>query len=341
MVLRATAMLGLSLLLSGGCAGGDSKGTDSGSASADDTGAGGGGGGDSWRPEGEGSAYFADGAADNSLFHLEMTRCIEPREGEAYYGFVSKGGADPIALGAITCADEEVAFDGDIGVNAVIEGYDTFEAWANATGVQGEGDALWTGQVDSVVYGVIRSLLIESTATPSGEGSLRAVESSVQALRDHAQEILDSGEALAQKQADAEAIYYSITGEDPQQAWGDDLPILGDDGYVELILSDLETASAQVAPGDPIKDYANNAYDGTQAIGTHADAAAAAALYASAAASEDGANAKIEEAITELGYALDGEDADGDGAVDPLTEGAAEAAILFVSRMAQMDVESQ
>src|SRR4051812_22504206 len=96
MALRVSSMLVFTIFV--GCTGTDKAATET-DGTGDDSGAG--GSGTTWRAEGSGSAYFADGSEDDSLFHLEVSRAAPPRDGEAYYGFVSRGGADPIALGEI------------------------------------------------------------------------------------------------------------------------------------------------------------------------------------------------------------------------------------------------
>ena len=257
-----------------GCTGKDGGPSADDSGGGDDTG-GGGGTGSMWRPAGTGTAWFLDGTVDNSLFHLEMTRCNEPREGEAYYGWVSQGGdaSTAISLGEIEVAGDEVYFEADIGENAIIGQYDTFEAWASTDGTTENGTQLWVGQVNPVIYDVIQTLLISSDATPDGDGSLRSVESAVEAIRVRGQEAVDGEFVLADFTDDAEAVANGLAGTSTDR--NDDgtvdtmegqLGIIGDSGYVELIKADLDAASAQVDPGDPIKDFANYAYDCTQAI---------------------------------------------------------------------------
>lgn len=330
--------------LSVGCTGGATADKDDTAGEGDDTG--GGGTGSNWRPAGSGVAYFLDGAADNSLFHLEMTRCTEPAEGEAYYGWVSRGGEDAIALGAITCANEEVYFESDIGSNAIIGGYDTFEAWATDNGgTARDGTQLWYGQVDTVVYDVIQDLLITSTATPDGQGSLRSVESAVQTIRDLAQATMDAPFVLADYNRTAESIANGLDGEDDDinddgrvETIDAQLPVLGEAGYITLILDDLTTATQQVEPGNPIKDYINYAYDCTQRIETHAYYASISAGVAAICLAEETCDSRMEDVVTELDYAMNGQDLNEDGAVDPLTEGSIECAITWVSEMVRMEV---
>lgn len=341
-------MLRLGLLfiapMAAGCAAGGASDKDGSETGDEDTGEGG-GTGTLWRPTGAGYAYFSDGMSDNSLFHLELTRCIPPKEGEEYYGFVSKGGTAPVALGAITVSGEEVVFDNDIGINALIEGYDTFEAWANVDGLQGSGEHLWTGQVDPIIYGVVQNLVIASEVTPTGEGSLRSVETAVEGLRDYGQAAVDGGFSLPEIHTTAEGMMNAIRGttEDSNEdgsvdVFGEHLGLIGAGGYVELIKADLTAASNQVDPGNPIKDYANYAYDCTQKIETHADAAGRDAEGASVTGSDESALSRLTDSIEGLDYALVGLDENEDGLIDDFTEGTIECAIRYVSQMAQMNV---
>ncbi len=345
MLLRAL-LLALITGISVGCTGTD--GTDKADTDTPEDDTGGGGTGDLWRPAGSGVAYFLDGADDNSLFHLELTRCTDPAEGEAYYGWVSKGGEEAISVGEITVTNEEVYFEYDIGENAIIAGYDTFEAWATDNGgTAREGRELWTGQVDPVIYDVIQNLLIQSDATPDSQGSLRSVESAVQNVKVVAQTAIDDSFNQATFRAAAESVANSLEGTDDDR--NDDgrvdviegqLGVLGEGGYVELILADLDSASAQVDPGNPIKDYANYAYDCTQAIEEHAFYAAINADVASICLEEASCETQMQEAIVEIDYALVGYDENEDGTIDLLTEGTIECAINYISQMAQMTVET-
>jgi hypothetical protein len=328
-----------------GCTGAPDDKGDPTETGLDDTG--GGGTGSLWRAAGSGTAYFADGSVDNSLFHLELTRCVEPREGEAYYGWVSKAGLEPIGLGEITVDAEEVYFEGDIGVNAIIEGYDTFEAWAGADAAtaQESGTELWAGRVDTVVYDVIQTLVIASDDTPDGQGSLRSVETAVQALRDEGQTALDATFDQDSFTATCEGIANALEGVDEDRnddgttsTIPDQFGVLNEGGYIDLILADLTAASAQVDPGNPIKDYANYAYDCAQNIETHALIASIDADVGSVCLSEETCDIRLQDALTELDYALDGEDVDENGSID-LLEGTIECAIGYVSQMAQMTVE--
>lgn len=345
-MVRRALVLAMVTGLSVGCGDPAAESKDGSSDTEDDTG--GGGSGDTWRPSGSGVAYFLDGAEDNSLFHLEMTRCTEPAEGEAYYGWVSRGGADPIAVGEIACVGEEVYFEYDIGENAIIGGYDTFEAWATDNGgTTPAGTQLWAGQVDPVIYTVIQDLLIASDVTPDGQGSLRSVETAVQNVRGIAQAALDAPFDQDDFQEAGETIANALDGtaEDRDDngavaTLDGQLPVLGDEGYIELILADLTTASLQVDPGNPIKDYINYAYDCTQKIESHATYAAISADVAAVCLSEESCDVRMEDVVEEIDYALVGEDENEDGTIDLLTEGTVECAVKWVSELVQMPVET-
>lgn len=344
MVVRRSFIGCVWLVLLAACDGPDEEDNKETGTEEDDTG--GGGSGSLWRPAGEGTAYFADGAEDNSLFHLELTRCNDPDEGEAYYGWVSRGGEEAISLGEIPVSAEEVYFEYDIGVNALTEGYDTFEAWATDNGgTAREGTQLWVGEVNPVIYGVIQTLLISSTDTPDGEGSLRSVETAVENIRTEAQGAIDAEFSMDDFQASGEAVANALEGTSEDR--NDDgtvstidgqLGVLDDAGYIAIILSDLDEASDQVDPGDPIKDYANYAYDCTQRIEAHAAEAALDADIASICLSEETCESRMTDAVVYLDYALAGQDVDENGAIEDLTEGTIECAINYVSQMAQMTV---
>ena len=137
------------------CQGGGNGKEETGGSGSDDSG--GGGGGQDWRASGEGYAYFLDGTLDNSVLVLDLTRCIAPKEGESYWGWLTKGGADPVSVGAIPCVNEEVAFEGEVGVDVLLDGYDTFDAYASAEESM-DGTHLWHGAVDSTLLGIVQGL---------------------------------------------------------------------------------------------------------------------------------------------------------------------------------------
>lgn len=335
------------LVLATGCTSGgkDRNGSGDDSGDTDDEDSGGGNAGD-WRPVGGGYAWFVDGAADNSVVHLELTRCIPPLEGEAYYGFLSKGGSSPIALGELTCAGEEVRFEGESGVDALLGGYDTFDAYATAgDGGAPDGTHLWTGQIDPALLAVIEELVISSSATPEGEGTLRSAETEIEFVIEYTLDVVADARSVEDLHEEGERIANAIEG--GAEDIDDDgtvsllegtVGLLGAGGYVSRVIQDLETVSGSVAVGDPIKDYANYAYDCIQRVESHAEFAAVSARVATVCGAESSCDDTLGGVVTELGVAQAGADADGDGGVDPLTEGTIECSIYYVSQMARMSV---
>ena len=335
-------VVGMAALFLTGCDGA-AKEDSSDSADEDDTGS---GGGNTWRAAGSGKAWFVDGASDGSRLHLEVSRTMPPKEGERYWGYVTRGGADVIPLGEIVVTGEDVIYDGEIGLNAIMEGYDGFAAFAGTEDVYGEGAPLWVGSVDTTVYGVIESLLLSSTEL-GGEGSLRAVETAVQTLADRLRQSIDGTDDVDTLNADAEAVANGIRG----AATAEDLDlngtievedvgraIYGDDSYVDLILGDLVVAAGVVDPTGTQRDYINYAAD---CVGRVEDFARYAAIDAGAATGAAGASVaegQMENAHENLIFALDGKDEDDSGSIDLSTEGTIECALEWVSRLGEMDV---
>lgn len=336
------ALLAVGAACNGGGGAGNGK-EDTGDARTEDSG---GGNADNWRPSGSGYAWFVDGGADNSRLHLELSRCIAPVEGESYYGFLSRGGADVIALGEIPCEGEEVWFEGETGVDLLLGGYDTFQAFASAgDGDAPEGTPLWEGRIDPALLDTIAELVIASPSTPEGEGTLRSAESQIEALVEYTSDVIDETLSVAELQVEGERIANAIEG--GAEDYNDDgqvetlegtLPLLGAEGYVNLILQDLDGVSASVEPGDPIKDYANYAYDCVQRVESHAELAAVSARVASACGAESSCDDTLGGVVVELEVARAGYDENGDGVIDTLTEGTVECALYYVAQMARMEV---
>jgi hypothetical protein len=327
---------------------GDGDGTGEGKDSntvTDDTG-GGGGGGNTWAVSGEGYAWFVDGTEGNSVLHLELAQTRAPKDGEAYYGWVSKGGQDPIPTGEIQVSGEELIFEGELGINAVAEGYDTFDAWATTNGgTAQEGTHLWTGQVDPVIYGVVQNLLVASPNTPDGLGSLRSLEAYIDQIRTEIQANA-SGTDIDALQILSEKVSNGINGAEEDEndngqidKFGFQFGILNTGGYIDLILSDINDASHEVDPTDPIKEFGNNAYDCTQLIEDKAKAAASDSGTASVTGAAESAVTQLLSADENLGYARDGQDGDDEGTdIDPLTEGTLSCSIFYISEMMRMRV---
>ncbi len=116
------------------------------------------------------------------------------------------------------------------------------------------------------------------------------------------------------------------------------MPIIGDDGLILLILADLDTASASVGPGHPVKDLANWAYDCTQRIEGFAQYAANRAGIATVCAAESSCDEVLYQAKENLEWALSGDDINGDSSIDPIEEGTIDCAVYYVSQMAYMEI---
>jgi hypothetical protein len=336
------------LLILGGCTGKDpEKNADDSTAGSDDTGAGG-GNNEVWAPLGTGHGWFVDGASDNSVFHLEIEQTRPPKTGEAYYGWISKGGSEPISVGEIVVSGESVIFEADIGINAVTAGYDSFEAWATDNGGSTqEGTLLWKGQVDPIIYASMQNLLIASTQTPDGDGSLRSTENYLEQINDHLQDTLaTAANNLTALKAEGESLVNAINGTEEDidengsiSTYNFQFSLNGSGGYIDLILADITVVSDQVEPTNEIKEFGNYAYDCTQLIEEKADDAAFYAELGAASAAASSALSQLEKSLEAVGYALNGQDGDDEGEdIDLITEGTLECAILYVSEMMRMDV---
>ncbi|MBM4393615.1 MAG: hypothetical protein FJ090_21020 [Deltaproteobacteria bacterium] len=330
------------------CTGEEGKEGDTADTGEEDT-AGGGGELDNWSASGTGDAYFADGEEDNSLFTLAMSRATEPREGEAYYGFVSAADGVLVPVGEIGVNGEDVDHSFDIGENAIIAGYSHFEAWANATGEAGEGDAVWLGDVDPTIFTVIQEMLIASSATPDGQGSLRALESHTEFLVEQAAGAASAGLTDEEVGSLCEMIGNAL--EDPAVDSDDDgdvetftnvMAVQGTDdgyGYVELIFDDLGEANDVVDPNDPIHANIEQAYDGVQFTEFWAERAASDA-HRGASVGGDSALRRLEDVAEQLSWTLVGNDIDEDGVLEYDTEGGLDYSVDQVSQMAQLPIEA-
>lgn len=343
--------IALGALLAAGCGdkdgggGGDDTGGDGAGEGGGGEG-GGSGGGDTWRASGIGTAYYADGATDGSLFHLEMQAVPDPREGEAYYGWVVNEAGDSIALGQIPITGSDVVFEADVGVNALLEGYSRFEAYAGSgDDANVSGDALWVGTVDPDLEDAYEQMLLSTAEVPGQEGSARAIQTTIEAALALAQDTIDNTTDIGQMQNRGERISNALTGleedlkpDGSANSIDDTHPILGEGGGADLVLRDLDQASASVGPGHPVKDLANWSYDCTQEVERHAEDAAGQAAIATAAASIDQGRQRMINVVEMLNYAIDGEDQNDDGSVDPISEGALTCALDYINQMAFMEV---
>ncbi len=336
-----------------GCPGPEDSGKGE-TAGTDDT-ASGGGEQDNWSPAGSGTAYFVDGESDNSLFTLELTGANEPRDGDAYYGFVSVGvDGDPVALGEIQVNGEDVSFTSDIGENAILAGYSHFEAWSSdGDGDEPDGDAVWEGDLDTTVFDVLQRLLIANPDTPTGEGSLRALESHLEFLRDETDAASNGGLTLDELALVGEMVGNAL--QDPpedsnndadEDFFDDNLAVHSDDekgdgiGYIELIIADFTAAAAAIPdPRDPIRTYIEEAYDGLDlteyTVKTFsADSARDTGSASTTAVSEN----LLDDVSEDMTLCLEGGDVDEDGVINPQVEVGIEWAIERSSFMAHMTV---
>jgi len=343
-------MLSVPLVLAVGCPQPEDS-----SSTSEETGqdtASGGGQEDNWRASGAGAAYFADGVEDNSLFTLTLTRALPPRDGEHYYGFVSSPTSGLVPVGEITVVGEDVNFTADIGENAVAEGFNHFEAWqGTGDGSAPDGDPVWSGDVDSTVFSVIQRLLIANPDTPSGEGSLRALETQLEFLRDEASAAATGGLDITELNLIGEKIGNGL--EDPtvdaNNDGDDDVydnnyaveadDVKGDGGYVELILADYNDAAAAVDPRDPIRSYIEQAIDGVQLCDYQTSHFAVPSARGAGSTSNDSiAVSNLESVAEDLQKYLDGFDADGNGTEED-DEIGVEDSIILTSQMASMTVD--
>lgn len=346
-------MIAVPLAMLVGCPGPDSADKDSAEGDTEDT-ASGGGQEDNWSAAGSGTAYFTDGETDNSLFTLELAGANEPRDGEAYYGFVSDGvGGDMVPLGEIQVNGEDVLFTSDIGENAILAGYSHFEAWASdGSGDEPEGDPVWEGDVDTTVYDVIQRLLIANPDTPDGTGSLRALESQLEFLRDECEAASNGGLTDAELALVGEKVGNALMDPtvDADNSGEDDMydgayPVTSDEekgsgeDYIHLIAADFAAAAAVIDPRDPIRDYIEEAYDGLDLteytiVTFSADAARDVAGASTTAVAEN----LLDDVSEQMTLCLEGGDVNEDGVVDPQVEVGIEWAIDRTSYMAHMEV---
>jgi len=337
-------------LVVGGCTGetygGKGGGGDDTGEPADDTGDDG-GSIDEWTPAGSGLGYLLDGTTDNSLFYMELENVPMPSLGKSYYGWLSGGTEGDIYLGEIVVeAEGDLIFEADVELNALLAGYDTFEAWQGTSeDARTNGSSLWYGQIDADLKEAYLSLILSSDVTPEGEGSLRSLETTCETIIAHSEAVVAQTLEVSEIWAEAEAMSNAITGEEADLDGNGTaltiegiMPILGEDGLVELIYDDLGVASGAVEHGHPIKDLASDAYDCVQLVDGFAEDAADWAGLASVCGEEGACDGMLEDAAAELQWALDGFDADADGEIDLATEGTIECALVYASQMAYLDV---
>ena len=316
----------------------------------DDTGGGGGNLGDQWRARGKGQVTLLDGTRDHSLVVLEVTGTIPPREDEAYHGWLMGTGLPDLYLGELPVSEDVVLFEHDVGLNAFLVGYTRFEAWAveGTPSGPGEGDALWAGEIPTDAVDILRELLVISDTSSSGEGSLRAIETTVETVQAYGQDAIDNYAAsgddatnLKNFHEKAEGVANGIRGTEVDMnssgavtvVPGLDHPLVGDDGHAALILAHLDDAF--VAFGgqgaeDEVRDALGDAYDCVQNIESHSDEAADKAGLATVCGAETACISIMKTVNENLDYALVGEDLNSNGVIDS-SEGTIECAIEQLS----------
>jgi hypothetical protein len=321
---------------------------DDGTASQDDTGDGGGNSGDTWRPRGDGQAFLLDGVEDHSLFTLEITGTTEPREGEAYHGWLT-GGGSAIYLGEIPVSDDTVVFEKDVGLNAFAEGYTVFQAYASdaVPSTPGEGTILWYGELPTEAAEILEDLLVSSDE--SDEGSLRAIETTVETIMAYGQSAIDGFSSVETFREQAEAVSNGISGEavDVTQNGtietieGLDVSLTGENGQAQVILDDFEVAWAAFGGNQADKEILeafDNGYDCVQRIEAFAEEADTLAGTTTVCGAETSCIDLMGRVNVQLGYALVGVDEDENGVIE-LDEGTIECAIEYASRMMAFDVD--
>ncbi len=316
-------------------------------ASQDDTGDGGNNNGDTWRARGDGKAYLLDGSQDHSLFTLEITGTTEPREGEAYHGWLT-GGGSAIYLGEIPVDDDTVVFEHDVGLNAFAQGFTVFQAYSaeSTPSAPGEGEILWYGELPTEAAEILEDLLVSS---PEGdEGSLRAIETTVETIMAYGQSAIDGYSAVELFREQAEAVSNGISGaaEDVthngsvETIPGLEGALTGEAGQAQVILDDFELAWAAFGGNQADKEILeafDNGYDCVQRIEAFADAAETLAGTTTVCGAESSCIDLMGRVNVQLTYALVGEDEDDNGTVE-LDEGTIECAIEYASRMMAFDV---
>lgn len=342
MVLGSLLLLGPACVFGGGVFGSDDT-----ANVADDTGGGGGNQGDTWRPRGKGSAFLLDGTQDHSLFAIELTSCMEPRDGEAYHGWLT-GGSSPIYLGEIPVTDDIVLHEVELGLNGFEGGYTTFQAYVSGEtpSAPGEGELLWYGEIPTTAVEILEDLLVSSPE--SDEGSLRAMETTAESIRDYGQAASDGFTDTATFRSEAEAVRNGIAGEaedvdnngSVSTIDGLEVALIGEGSQSEVIFEDFQDAFGAFGGNqadEDIREALDVSYDCIQRIESHADEAYGLAGTATVCGAESSCIGLMNQVVTELDYAISGYDDDGDGTVE-LDEGTIECAIEYMSRLMAFEV---
>lgn len=353
----AFVRLGLAVALAAGCGdkddggggGAEGGGGEDGGGESGGGGSGGGGddGGEDWLATGSGTAKLSDGATINSVFDLEMVGVSLPGEGMGYHAWLSGGSEGDLYLGEIEVAAEgELSWSVDTETDLLLSGNTRLEVW-RGTGEDAReaGEAVWSGSFPEDLLSALVSLLAASEDTVTGEGSVRALVSNIEFIRDHARAASESSEEATALKAEGEKVANAIAGEE-NDLDGDGTagvlegvsPILDSEGLIELVLDDLADLSRAVEHGDPVKDYANWAYDCVERVESYAEDAQTHAGLASVCGAESACAGELASAAEDLDRAVEGEDLDEDGSIDEIEEGTAACARAWVREAMAMEV---
>ena len=306
-----------------------------------------------WIPTGSGTAYFLDGLASNSVFTLEMSQVTPPPEAEVYGGYLLGPGVPEVYMGPVVEFNTPFFWQSEINMNALIGGYNRFELRLNNS-----QEVIYSGQVDPIVEQTYQKLLISSPNTPDGDGSLREIQETIQAIIDHHDTAIATATTIEELAAAAEASTNTILGTqddiDKDGVVGtvsNYMALIGDnladtDDLSNLrnrVLDDLAAASSaahEISPTHPIKDLANYAYDCTQLVAVYVQNTEQEIFPLAYEITTEmaAATVRLQQANTYLGYALEGYDIDEDGSITDETEGTINCTIYHVSKMAYMEV---
>ena len=299
-----------------------------------------------WVPTGSGRAFFLDALLQNSLFTLEMTLITPPPEGVSYSGFLIHADGQELNLGEVPVTESTLFWEKDLGRNCLIDGYTTFEMRIDGTPIYG-------GSINPTIEESFSRLLVTSTETPSGQGSLREIEATLDAHIALANTAVARGEEeFTAALIDAELLFNAIHGFEKDLDDDGTISLLSDtmalvphatvqgvaDSYlVELVLSDLDAASASVNPGHPIRDLANYAYDCTQIVEFFGREAGSEVDIAANMTGKPQFNTRMNRAIDNLEMARRGSDQNEDGQIE-LDESSIDCAAYYVNQMAMLEI---
>lgn len=303
---------------------------------------------------GEGTAYFLDGLQANSLVTINMNPISIPPEDELYVVYLLNDQGLELYAGPMPVSNTTISWQSELNTNALLQGYNRLQIR-----FMSDNRIIYSGSIDPVVYNTYSQLIVSSPDTASGEGSLREIQHTLQAIYAHQDYLINLSGDLTAIYNGAEAMVNSVFGSNVDYNGdgtvesingvsaliGENLANTQDTSNLRnLVLRDLASASAaahQIAPTHHIKDLANYAYDCTQLVGTYVQEAADITdnIAAKLVTDEVGMDARLTESNQYISYAIHGFDTNEDGAIDDFTEGTINCAIYYVSQMAYMDIE--